>query len=407
MIAEGLVVVGGSYAAMQVASSAREAGYAGPIRIVSEERDAPYHRPPLSKTFLVGKVAEKSLPLRGSSFYRDNELDLVLNSQVTGVQRRERQLELADGSTIRYDHLALATGARPRTLNVEGADLDGVLAIRSLTDARALKDRLGSIGSVVVIGAGFIGLEAASALATMGKSVTVLESLSRVLMRGAAEPLASYVAELHRRKGVNLLTDRTVTSIEGAHKRVTAVVDNRGVKHQADAVVVGIGVLPNVELAANCGLPCSNGIRVNRYAVTADPIVVAAGDCTSHPNMHCGGDWLRLESVQNALDQGKTAGAYLVGSAVPYDAVPWFWSDQYDAKFQMVGLSGRHDSFSIRGDVSSGRFSIFYFQKENICAIDSINRPAEHMIGRKLLASKVRLSPAQAADLSFDIGGTL
>jgi 3-phenylpropionate/trans-cinnamate dioxygenase ferredoxin reductase subunit len=399
---DGLVIVGGCYAGAQIAASARDAGYGEPIRLVSEEVFAPYQRPPLSKGFLTGKLPQTALPLRGEAFYRDNAVELLLSTRATRIDRAGRIVETATGVRLRYDKLALTVGARPRPLPLPGSDLDGVLELRSLADALAIRERLPEVSSVAIIGGGFIGLEAASALITLGKSVTVIEAQERLLMRAIAPRLAEFLADEHRRRGVRLLLRSTVREIKGDGRHVRAVVTSDSETFAADLLLVAIGVTPNVGLAEGCGLACDDGIVVDRFAQTGDPDIVAAGDCTRHPSSYATQP-LRLESVQNAIDQAKAAAAGIAGAPKAYDAVPWFWSDQYELKLQMVGLSQGHDICVTRGRLDDGRFALLYLRGGTLIAVDTVNRPADHMLGRKLVTAQVRLTPEQAADESLDL----
>ena len=401
-MSDGLVIVGGSYAAMQIAASAREAGYAEPIRLVSEEPVLPYQRPPLSKGYLTGKFPPAALPLRAEAFYRDNHIDLLLGKRADALDLTGNHITLASGERLAFDRLALATGTRPRPLPVPGANLNGVLSLRSLGDADRLRPRLEAAGAIVIIGGGLIGLEFASVAAALGKSVTVVEAQDRLLARGVSPQMATFLTEVHRSRGVTLRLRTTVRAIHGENGRVRAVECGDGQSLDADLVLVAIGVVPNVELASQAGLSCQDGLLVDRFARTDDPRVVAAGDCTRHPSTFAGQP-LRLESVQNATDQAKTAGATLAGHDKPYDTVPWFWSDQYELKLQMVGLVQGHDRHAVRGSPDQRRFSIFYFRGDRLIAIDSINRAADHMLGRKLLALGRSPTPEQAADESFDL----
>ena len=401
-MSDGLVIVGGSYAAMQIAASAREAGYGEPIRLVSEEPVLPYQRPPLSKGYLTGKFAPAALPLRAEVFYRDNRIDLLLGKRVDALDLASGRVTLASGDRLAFDRLALATGTRPRPLPVPGADLAGVLFLRSLADADRLRPRLEAATSIVIIGGGFIGLEFASVAATLGKPVTVIEAQDRLLARGVSSQMAAFLTEIHRSRGVVLRLGTSVRALHGESGRVRAVECGDGQRLDADLVLVAIGVVPNVELAVQAGLSCQDGLLVDRLARTDDPRVVAAGDCTRHPSAFAG-QLLRLESVQNATDQAKTAGAAVAGQDKPYESVPWFWSDQYGLKLQMVGLVQGHDRHAIRGAPDQRRFSIFYFRDDRLIAIDSINRAADHMLGRKLLALGRSPTPGQAADESFDL----
>jgi 3-phenylpropionate/trans-cinnamate dioxygenase ferredoxin reductase subunit len=403
---DGLVIVGGSYAAMQTAASARDAGYAGKIRLVTDETQLPYQRPPLSKGFLLGAMQESALPLRAEAFYRDNAIELVLDTRVEAIDRTAKRVLTTDGRRLPYDCLALAVGARARTLAVPGIDLDGVAVLRSLDDARQIRSRLPEVESAVIVGAGFIGLEVASALTSFGKDVTVIEAQERVLARAASAPLAHFVGEAHRRKGVRLHLRTTVRAIQGERGRVRSVICSDDSVHPADLVVIGIGIAPNIELAAAAGLSCPNGVEVDAFGRSSDPCVIAAGDCTCHPSAYAG-RLLRLESVQNALDQAKTAGATIAGARKSYDAIPWFWSDQHDLKLQMAGLSRDYDVSAVRGRPEEGGFSIYYFRDDALIAVDSVNRPGDHVIARKLLASRVRLTPAEAVDASLDLRARL
>jgi 3-phenylpropionate/trans-cinnamate dioxygenase ferredoxin reductase subunit len=289
---------------------------------------------------------------------------------------------------------------------VAGANLDGVLLLRSLADARALKERIGAAQSIAVVGGGFIGLEVASACASLGKQVTVIEMQERLMARALPPLLSEHFAGVHRRHGVDVRLRTGIAAINGKDGRVVSVALAGGGELPADLVLAGIGVVPNAELAQACGLECADGIRVDRFARTSDPDIVAAGDCTRHPSSYAELP-LRLESVQNAMDQSRTAGATLAGKQAPYDAVPWFWSDQYDVKLQMAGLSAGHDAHAVRGSMEEGRFSVYYLRAGRLVAADSLGRPAEHMLARKLVAARAALTPEQAADPSFDLKSCL
>jgi 3-phenylpropionate/trans-cinnamate dioxygenase ferredoxin reductase subunit len=397
----GLVIVGGCHAGVQAAATAREAGYAEPITLITDDPDPPYQRPPLSKGFLLGKVDRPALALRADAFYSDNRIELVLGTRVAVIDRAARKVVAADGRHFPFDRVILAAGARPRPLPLLGAELDGVLALRSLADAILLRESLHAAASVVVIGGGFIGLEVAAVLVQLGKPVTVLEMQDRVLARGASPVLSVYMAELHRRRGVRVVLGAGVARILGEKRRAVAVETADWTRHPADLIVVATGIQPNDELAAAAALPCRDGILVDALARTGDPAILAAGDCTRHPSPYAATP-LRLESVQNALDQAKTAGALVAGVEKPYAAVPWFWSDQYETKLQIAGLQDGHDAHAIRGDIAEGRFSIFYFREGTVIAVDSLNRPADHMLARRLVAARARLTSEEAADPGFD-----
>ena len=416
---EGLIIVGGSYAGAQIAASARDAGYTGRIRLVSAEAHPPYHRPPLSKAYLLGKAGRETLSIRGDAFYEQEKVELLLSTPIVAADRTNRTLTTSGGDVLRWDRLALATGARARTL--PGVP-DKVLTLRDLTDADRLRDVAASADRVVVIGGGYIGLEAAASLSQLGKHVTVVEMQDRLLARAATPALAQYVAEAHRARGVELLFGARDVGFD--HDRGVLVgvraTDSAGRAHvlPADLAVVGIGVSPNTELAAMLGLAVDDGIRVDQFARCIDvasgaalPDIVAAGDCTRHPSRWnpVQGMGLRLESVQNATDQAKIAGATIAATepSRAYDAVPWFWSDQFDLKLQMVGLTGVPDVTVSRGDMASNRFSLFHFRGGVLVGVDSVNKPADHMLARRLLATGASVTPEQAADAAFDLKSVL
>jgi 3-phenylpropionate/trans-cinnamate dioxygenase ferredoxin reductase subunit len=400
-VAHGLVIVGGSYAAVQAAASARQGGYQEPIRILSEDRHAPYQRPPLSKAFLT-EASDAAVSLRAETFYVEQRIALELEVRAAGIERAGKQVVTASGARLPYDQLVLATGSRPRALDVEGGGLEGVCMLRSLDDARAIKRRLAEAQSVAVIGGGFIGLEAAASCTKLGKHVTVIEALPRLMSRALPATLAEWFAAKHRAHGVELRVGIGVAALRGSSGSVRSVVLSDGAEIPAQLVIVGIGVVPNEELAHAAGLACANGVLVDPLGRSSDPGIFAIGDCSRHPSRYSDSP-LRLESVQNAMDQARAAGATIAGKDTPYDTVPWFWSDQYDVKMQMAGLSAGHDAHAVRGSTEEGRFSVFYFRRDRLIAVDSVNRPAEHMLARKLIAARSALSPAQAADAGFDL----
>ncbi len=392
----GLVVIGGSHAGHQIALSARTAGYAGAITVLSEEPELPYQRPPLSKTYLMGKSDRQALLFRPKSFYDENGIDIRLGATVTTIHPESKSVSCGDTS-VPFDKLAIATGARVRRLTVPGAELEGVHYIRTIADIDAITAELDAVRSVVVIGAGFIGLEAAAAMRTMGYAVTVIEMAERPMARGVGQTVGRFFAEFHRSKGVDLRFATGVEAIVGNLNRVSGVSLTGGDTMPADLVIAGIGVLPNQELAAEAGIECADGILTDEYARTNCPDILAAGDCTRFPSRYSE-TLLRLESVQNATDQARTAGATAAGVAAPYNAPPWFWSDQFDRKLQMAGITSDHDSEILRGDVAAGTFSVFYFKGDRWLGTDAVNQPANHIGSRRLLEAGYALSRTEAAD---------
>ncbi len=402
---ERIVVVGGGQAACQLVDSLRREGFERDIVLISEEPHLPYQRPPLSKQFLAGELDESRLFMRKADYYEKQRIETRLGLRVVRLDRDRQSVELADGNQISFTGLALTTGARARPLAVPGAGLDGVFYLRNIADVRAIRERMGTARRVVVIGGGFIGLEVAAVARKLGKEVCVLEFQNRLMPRVIAPFLSDYYYSLHTRHGVDIRTGTAVDAIEKLDGGLCVRCAD-GANHLADLIVVGVGVIPNIELARDAGLACDDGIRVDEFARTDDPRIVAAGDCTSHPNVLLARR-LRLESVHNAMEQAKSAAATLCGKRVAYAQIPWFWSDQFDAKLQMVGLSQEHDQYVLRGLAESGKFSIFYYRGGELIAVDSINSPKDHLQARKLLTARISPSPEQAADVEFDLKSLL
>ncbi len=401
MSAHPIVVIGAGQAGMQICDSLRKGGYAGPLVLVGEESSLPYQRPPLSKKFLTGSVDAERLSFRPADFYAKIDVDLRLGKRVCALDRQQRTLSFDDGSTLAYAKLALATGSRVRTLSCPGADLEGVYYVRTLDDGKKLRERLTRAERVVVVGGGFIGLEVAAIARELNKSVTVIEAMDRLMARAIPPVLSEFYAALHRERGVEIRLGQGVREIRADGGLLSVEMDDGSVA-QADTIVVGIGIVPNVELAEASGLACGNGIIVDARGVTDDSDIVAAGDCTMHYNGFLARE-IRLESVQNAVDQAKVAAASLCGQDKPYDVVPWFWSDQYDVKLQMAGIGTLHDEYVVRGTIGPDGFSIFYFDRGALLGADSVNRPADHMACRKLLTKRLALKPEQAGDSQFDL----
>lgn len=400
-----VVIVGGGQAGGEIAIQLRKLGFAGSLLIVGEEPQPPYKRPPLSKAYLAGAVGEDSLHLLPRAQLEKLRIDCRAGVRVERIDRAARRLELADGGTLAYGRLALATGSRARALNLPGARRANVFPLRTIEDVQRLRARAAPGKRLVVIGGGFIGLEVAAVATKLGLKVTVLEGLPHVLARVTAPRMSQFYEEVHRAAGVDLRTGAQVAALEG-EPEVTHVVLGDGGRIEADLIVVGIGIVPNVELAAEAGLAVDNGIVVDECARTSDADIVAAGDCTSHPSEFLGRR-VRLESVQNALEQARAAAATLAGQPQPYRAVPWFWSDQYDLKLQMVGLSAGHDEVVLRGDPAKRSFALFYLQEGRLIAAEAVNRAPEFVFARKLVAARAQPDRAALADDKVPLGSLL
>lgn len=406
--AQRLVIVGASYAGVQIAATARELGFAEPIVIVGDEPHAPYQRPPLSKGLLTGKTRVDQLPLRGPDFFAQNDIELLLGRRAETMDAGARKLKLDNGATLDYGWLALATGARCRPASIPGAELEGVLSLRTLDDALKLADAADRARRACVIGGGFIGLEVASALRSRGIEVTVIEAQPRLLMRGFPPRMSAYVEEAHKSRGTRVLTGRGVRALHADKGHVASVELDDGTRIDCELVVMGIGVLPNAELAQRAGIAVDNGVVVDMLGRSAAPRVLAVGDVANMALPPAPGTpaRMRLESIQSANDGAKAAASLLVGREQPCAGVPWFWSDQFDLKFQMAGLPLPRDEAVLRGDAGTNRFSVFYLRDGALVAAHSVNRPAEHMQGRKLIATRARFTPGQLADESFDLKTT-
>jgi 3-phenylpropionate/trans-cinnamate dioxygenase ferredoxin reductase subunit len=367
--------------------------------LVCDEPYAPYQRPPLSKKYLAGELTRERLLLRPASFYAEKGVALELDARVAALELRERQVRLHDGRTLDYDRLLLATGSRARRLEVPGATLTGVHYLRTIADVDGITAELAPDTHVLLVGAGYIGLEVAAVVRQRGFAITVLEAAERVMSRAVSTEVATFYEMCHRAAGVDLHCGAAVKALHGT-TRVTAVETADGRLFPCDVVIIGIGIVPNVELAADAGLACNNGVVVDEFARTADPHVVAAGDCTNHPLL---GRRVRLESVPNAIHQAKVAAATLVGAPVAYSEVPWFWSDQYDLKLQIAGLSAGYDEVVLRGDPATRSFAAFYLAAGELLAVDAINSPREFLAGKKLVARRARIAPEVLRDPLADL----
>jgi len=397
-----IVVVGAGQAGLQVLDSLRRGGYDGPLTLIGDEATLPYQRPPLSKQYISGEMADERLLFRPADYYTKQNIDVRLGARVTAIDTAERTLTI-EGESSNYAALALTTGASVRRLPVPGADLAGVCYLRSLADAQFIHRQLTEEAKrIVAVGGGFSGLEIAASARELGHSVTVVEALDRLMARVVAPMVSDYYLELHRSRGNEVLLDSQVGAIERDPTGALRVLLVGGRAIAADIVVVGIGSVPHTELAEAAGIKCNNGIIVDEFARTSAEDVVAAGDCTQHRNARYDG-YRRLESVQNAVDQAKVAAASLMGKPVAYDQVPWFWSDQFEAKLQMTGSSVDHDRHVLRGDIASGAFSVFYFKGNKLIGVDSVNRPADHLVSRKLLAAGTEIPDGMIEDIEQNL----
>lgn len=397
--ARQIVVVGGGQAAAQAVQSLRLGGFAGEIAIIGEETALPYQRPPLSKAYMKGEMDEERLYFRPAAWYEDNRIEVLLGSRATRIDRAGRILHLEHGAELPYDALILATGSRPRKLPCDGADLEGVHDLRTLADVERIRPQLVAGRRIVIIGAGYIGLEAAAVARQMDLDVTVLEMAPRVLARVTSPVMSEFYAAEHAAKGVKILTSTALSNLEGKDGQVSAAILGDGTRLPADIVLVGIGILPNEELAKDAGIACSNGILTDRDGRTSDPHVFAAGDCASRPLVHYGRQG-RLESVHNAIEQGKLVAAAILGQPRPTEDCPWFWSDQYDLKLQIAGLSQDYDQIIVRGNPGDRKFAAFYLRNGTLIAVDAVNSPPEFLASKKLIMSGAKLSPDLLSDTS-------
>ena len=400
-----VLIVGAGHAGFQLAASLRQHGFGEAIRLINDEAHLPYQRPPLSKAYLKGAGGPDSLMFRPDKFYRDQNIELIAD-RVVSIDRAARRLKLASGSSLDYGHLVLATGARNRLLDIPNANLDGVRYLRTLDESEALRQRIAPGQHVVVIGAGFIGLEFAATARAKGLEVDVVELGARVMARAVTAEISEFFQARHTAAGIRIHLGVQVTSIESDGASITGVSLSDGRHIPADLVVVGVGVLPNVELAHEAGLPVAAGIIVDDQLLTSDPDISAVGDCALYASPRFGGS-LRLESVQNATDHARCVAARLTGDAKTYDGLPWFWSDQGPDKLQIAGLTTGYDRVVVRGDREQGAFSAFCYKSGQLVGIESINRAGDHMFGRRLLAANGSITPEQAADTSFDLKAAL
>ena len=398
----GVVIIGAGHAAGQAAASLRQAKFEGDITIIGDEAHIPYQRPPLSKAYLKGEQGADKVYLRAAAFYDDRNIELKLSTQVTAIDTAAKTVGLDNGETLAYEHLLISTGSRPRKLTIEGSDLPGIHYLRTMDDVDGLRDGMREGANLVIVGGGYIGLEVAAVGRELGLNVHVLEMEERILQRVTTPEMSAYYHQLHEGRGVNIHTNTGVTGFAGDGKVQEVIcVDQR---FPADIVIVGIGIIPNTELAEAAGIHCDNGIVVDDHCRTSVPDVYAAGDCTNHPNPLLDRR-LRLESVPNAMDQARVSTANMLGDDKTYAAIPWFWSDQYELKLQMVGFSADGDTQVLRGDMAANQFAVFYLKDGKVVAADAVNSPKEFMLCKQLVGKVA--DPAMLADPEADLKALL
>ncbi|MFJ3483196.1 NAD(P)/FAD-dependent oxidoreductase [Pseudomonas sp. NPDC090202] len=397
-----IVIVGAGQAGYQVAASLRLEGYTGRIVLIGDEPGLPYQRPPLSKAYLLGKIADTALLFRPADFFATQNIELI-QDQASAIDRLNRRVLLSSGDAVGYDHLVLATGAHNRPLAVPGAHLEGVFGIKTKLHADTLAPLVHQARDVVVVGAGFIGLEFAAVAAALGANVHVLELGDRPMARAVSREMSEVFRQAHEGWGVQFDFRQGLASIEADNGKVCAVITSDGRRLPADLVVYGIGVIANVQIASEAGLDIENGIKVDAHLLTSDPQISALGDVACFPCLHNDQRPIRLESVQNAVDQARCVAARLMGKPAAYEALPWFWTDQGPLKLQIAGLSSGYDSSVIVGSPETSQLSVLCFRDDQLIAVESCNRPGDHMAARKILARAPQLTAAQAAEPGFEL----
>ena len=398
-----VLIVGAGHAGASAAMALRQRNFVGSIGLLGDEPDLPYERPPLSKDYLSGEKPFERILIRPATFWADQRIALLPGRSVTKVDPAAHCVETHDGSSIEYGTLIWATGGTPRRLTCDGHHLAGVHSVRNRADVDRMVDELPNVRHVVVIGGGYIGLEAAAVLTKLGKSVTVLEALDRILARVAGKTLSRFFEAEHRSHGVDLRTNVTVSCITGSDGRVTGVQLVDGQEIGCDMVIVGIGIVAAVQPLIDAGADAENGVRVDALCRTSLPDICAIGDCAAHENAFADGVVIRLESVQNANDQAQVVARLLVGEETPYDAIPWFWSNQYDLRLQTAGLSTGHDQAITRGDPDTRSFSVVYLKGGRVIALDCVNAVRDYVQGRALVIGRNMADPALLADLSITL----
>ena len=395
---ERIVIIGAGQSGAQAVATLRSEGFAGSIALVGDEPYAPYQRPPLSKAYLMGTMERDRLFLKPDAFYRDANCELILGVAAKRIDRAARKVVLANGRELPYDKLLLTTGSRVRQIKCPGADLPGIHYLRGIVDVDALRNVFAQGMRLAIVGGGYIGLEVAAVAAKRGINVTVLEALDRLMARAVSPPVSAFYEKVHRTASVNVMLNTGVEAFEGSGK--LEAVRAGGKSYPADVALVGIGIVPNVELARDAGLACEDGIVVNELSQSpGDPAIYAAGDCTQHVGRE--GSALRLECVQNAIDQAKHAALSMAGKPSVYKEVPWFWSDQYDLKLQIAGLARSSDRLVLRGNPDARKFAVFHLRDGVIAAVEAVNAAPEYLVGKKLIGEGKKIVPEQLADTSI------
>ena len=398
---ENLLIIGAGQSAIQCISTLKKEGYSGSITLVGEEEHLPYQRPPLSKGFLEDSISKERLYFKKLEFFTENKVQLYLGLSAEKLEIDNQKVYLSDNSELEFDKLVFATGSRVRYLDFPGSELKSIFYLRDLDDAEAIKKDLETSENLVIIGAGYIGLEAAAIAAKKNKIVTIIEMADRVMNRTVDPQISEYYLNLHQSYGVKFHFNTSLETINKVSDSLEVVCSD-GAEVKADSVLIGAGVVPNIELAEEAGIYCDNGIVVDEFGQTNFKNIYACGDCTNHPNKILNKN-LRLESVHNAMEQAKTVASSVMNNPMEYNQVPWFWSDQYDHKLQIVGLSGDHDLVTMRGNTNDAKFMLFYTKDEELIAVDAINNPKEFLISRKLVANKVKIKPNVISDLNTNL----
>lgn len=396
-----IVIVGAGQSAAQCIIALRKGGFNNPITLIGEESHLPYQRPPLSKDYLSDEAPIERVFMKPEEFFIKEKIKVIKSTKATSINREKNTVVLENGENIKYKKLILATGSRVRRIEVEGSELKNINYLRTLDDANAIKKFLKSGKKLVIVGAGYIGLEVAAVAVEKGLDVTVIEMADRVMNRTVDPIISEYFYNLHTSKGVKIILNSALVKFEG-EESVEKVICSNGDSLKADGVIIGAGILPNQEIAESCNLECSNGIVVDEHGQTLDKDIYACGDCTNHPNPSLN-KRLRLESVHNALEQAKTVALNLMGEKHSYDQVPWFWSDQYEHKLQIVGISGNHDRTLIRGSIDEKSFMVFYLKNNELIAVDSVNNSKDFLVSKKLVANKLKISSDILCDQSVDL----